>query len=195
MILYNDFTYNANNVKQVKALSSSNQGATALFHWCLVPAQQMPVCALLLKLAQDLTCSWLTVELEFCFSLLQILRITFPFFDLESSTNCNFDFLQIHDGDTASAFIIGTYCGQNNPQELYSSHNSLYFWFRSDHTLNAGGFTVAWQSQDPGTCICKCLLISIALKFWLTDSVRAMSAHSHFKKPWKSMQLKFLHIK
>ncbi|XP_032366699.1 cubilin [Etheostoma spectabile] len=79
----------------------------------------------------------------------KILRITFPFFDLESSTNCNFDFLQIHDGDSASAHMIGKYCGHNNPQELYSSHNSLYFWFRSDHSLNAGGFTVAWQSVYP----------------------------------------------
>ncbi|XP_038578939.1 cubilin [Micropterus salmoides] len=79
----------------------------------------------------------------------KILRTTFPFFNLESSTNCNFDFLQIHDGDSASAHIIGKYCGQNNPQELYSSHNSLYFWFRSDHSVSGGGFTVAWQSQDP----------------------------------------------
>nr|XP_046226989.1 cubilin [Scatophagus argus] len=79
----------------------------------------------------------------------KILRITFPFFHLESSTNCNYDFLQIHDGDSASAYIIGKYCGQNNPQELYSSHNSLYFWFRSDHSVSNGGFTVAWQSQDP----------------------------------------------
>lgn len=79
------------------------------------------------------------------------MRITFPFFQLENSANCNFDFLQIHDGDSASAHMLGKYCGQNNPAELYSSHNSLYFWFRSDHTINAGGFTVAWQSQDPGT--------------------------------------------
>lgn len=79
----------------------------------------------------------------------KILHITFPFFHLESSANCNYDFLQIHDGDSASAYMIGKYCGQNNPQELYSSHNSLYFWFRSDHSVNAGGFTVAWQSQDP----------------------------------------------
>uniref|UniRef100_A0A8C5HD89 Cubilin n=1 Tax=Gouania willdenowi TaxID=441366 RepID=A0A8C5HD89_GOUWI len=79
----------------------------------------------------------------------KILRITFPFFDLESSTNCNYDFLQIHDGDSASAYVIGKYCGQNNPQEIYSSHNSLYFWFRSDHSVSAGGFTVAWQSQAP----------------------------------------------
>ncbi|CAG5895667.1 unnamed protein product [Menidia menidia] len=79
----------------------------------------------------------------------KILRITFPFFHLESSTNCNFDFLQIHDGDSASAHMLGKYCGQNNPQELHSSFNSLYFWFRSDHSVSAGGFTVAWQSQDP----------------------------------------------
>ncbi|XP_029134023.2 cubilin [Labrus bergylta] len=79
----------------------------------------------------------------------KILRITFPFFHLESSTNCNFDFLQIHDGDSASAHMLGKYCGQNNPQELHSSHNSLYFWFRSDGSVSGSGFTVVWESQDP----------------------------------------------
>lgn len=79
----------------------------------------------------------------------KILHVTFPFFDLESSNNCDADFLQIHDGGSASAYIIGRYCGQNNPKELSSTHNALYFWFRSDSTLNKDGFTVSWQSQDP----------------------------------------------
>nr|XP_020470999.1 cubilin [Monopterus albus] len=79
----------------------------------------------------------------------KVVRITFPFFHLENSANCNFDFLQIHDGDSAFAYMIGKYCGENNPQELFSSHNSLYFWFRSDHSISAGGFTIAWQSRDP----------------------------------------------
>uniref|UniRef100_A0A3P8SX64 Cubilin n=1 Tax=Amphiprion percula TaxID=161767 RepID=A0A3P8SX64_AMPPE len=79
----------------------------------------------------------------------KILRITFPFFDIESSTTCQYDFLQIHDGESASAFMLGKYCGRNSPKELFSSHNSLYFWFRSDQVANAGGFTVAWESQDP----------------------------------------------
>ncbi|KAF0028409.1 hypothetical protein F2P81_019496 [Scophthalmus maximus] len=79
----------------------------------------------------------------------KILRITFPYFHLETSANCNFDFLQIQDGDSPSAFIIGKYCGQNNPQELFSSHHSLYFWFRSDHSISAGGFTVVWESREP----------------------------------------------
>uniref|UniRef100_A0A8C0J8V6 Cubilin n=1 Tax=Chelonoidis abingdonii TaxID=106734 RepID=A0A8C0J8V6_CHEAB len=64
-------------------------------------------------------------------------------------SNCNFDFLQIHDGDSASAYMLGKYCGSSHPPELFSTHNSLYFWFRSDHTINAGGFTVKWESQEP----------------------------------------------
>ncbi|XP_019897556.2 cubilin [Esox lucius] len=79
----------------------------------------------------------------------KILRITFPHFDLEQSSNCNFDFLQIHDGESASAFQLGKYCGTSVPPELFSSHNALYFWFRSDHSVSAGGFTVAWTSQTP----------------------------------------------
>ncbi|XP_043916230.1 cubilin-like [Protopterus annectens] len=79
----------------------------------------------------------------------KIIRITFPYFQLESSTNCMYDFLQIHDGDTASAYMLGKFCGTTVPQELFSSHNSLYFWFRSDHSINAGGFTVAWESKTP----------------------------------------------
>ncbi|XP_034025114.1 cubilin [Thalassophryne amazonica] len=79
----------------------------------------------------------------------KILSITFPYFELESSTNCNYDFLQIHDGDSPSAYMIGKYCGHTPPQVLNSSHNALYFWFRSDSSVSAGGFTVAWQSQDP----------------------------------------------
>ncbi|KAG7527098.1 cubilin [Solea senegalensis] len=79
----------------------------------------------------------------------KIVRITFPYFDLENSANCNYDFLQIHDGDSASAHMMGKYCGQNNPKDLNSSHNALYFWFRSDHSVNAGGFTITWEAKEP----------------------------------------------
>ncbi|XP_066579431.1 cubilin [Amia ocellicauda] len=92
----------------------------------------------------QVSCAWVVQT-----SSDKILRITFPHFHLEDSTNCNFDFLQVHDGDSASAFMIGKYCGSNAPAELFSSHNSLYFWFRSDHSINADGFTVAWESREP----------------------------------------------
>ncbi|NXY67496.1 CUBN protein, partial [Glareola pratincola] len=79
----------------------------------------------------------------------KILRITFPFFQLEASNECNSAFLQIHDGPSASMHMLGKYCGSSPPAELFSSHNSLYFWFYSNRTITAGGFTVQWESRDP----------------------------------------------
>ncbi|NWR74432.1 CUBN protein, partial [Centropus unirufus] len=79
----------------------------------------------------------------------KILRITFPVFHLEASNECNSDFLQIHDGPSPSMHMLGKYCGSSRPAELFSSHNSLYFWFYSNHAITAEGFTVRWESRDP----------------------------------------------
>uniref|UniRef100_A0A8C8BEW9 Cubilin n=1 Tax=Otus sunia TaxID=257818 RepID=A0A8C8BEW9_9STRI len=79
----------------------------------------------------------------------KILRIIFPFFQLEASNECNTGFLQIHDGPSPSMHILGKYCGSSPPAELFSSHNSLYFWFYSNHAITTGGFTVWWESRDP----------------------------------------------
>ncbi|XP_061441668.1 cubilin [Rhineura floridana] len=93
---------------------------------------------------QQVSCSWV---IQTAYD--KILRITFPFFQLEESVSCRSDFLQIHDGESASTNTLGKYCGSSHPEELFSSHNSLYFWFHSDHMINAGGFTVHWESQKP----------------------------------------------
>uniref|UniRef100_A0A8B9TLF7 Cubilin n=1 Tax=Anas platyrhynchos TaxID=8839 RepID=A0A8B9TLF7_ANAPL len=79
----------------------------------------------------------------------KILRITFPVFQLKASNDCNSDFLQIHDGASASMHMLGKYCGSTPPTELFSSHNSLYFWLYSNHAITDGGFTVQWESRDP----------------------------------------------
>ncbi|XP_066485218.1 cubilin [Tiliqua scincoides] len=79
----------------------------------------------------------------------KILRITFPFFRLVESSSCRAGFLQIHDGESPSAHLLGKYCGSSHPEELLSSHNSLYFWFYSSSRNNEGGFTVHWESRQP----------------------------------------------
>ncbi|XP_040403063.1 cubilin [Cygnus olor] len=79
----------------------------------------------------------------------KILRIIFPVFQLKASNDCNSEFLQIHDGASASMHMLGKYCGSTPPTELFSSHNSLYFWLYSNHAITDGGFTVQWESRDP----------------------------------------------
>ncbi|XP_069504454.1 cubilin [Ambystoma mexicanum] len=92
----------------------------------------------------NVSCSWL-IRTEPG----MILRVTFPLFHLEGSARCSFDSLQIHDGETASDVMLGKYCGTTIPAELFSSHNSLYFWFKSDHSISHGGFTVVWETRQP----------------------------------------------
>ncbi|XP_077347020.1 cubilin isoform X1 [Lithobates pipiens] len=92
----------------------------------------------------DMSCSWIIkTEAD------KILRISFPYFNLEQSSRCNFDFLQIHDGDSVSAFMLGKFCGTAAPTELFSSHNALYIWFKSDDKFAAGGFLMNWESRQP----------------------------------------------
>ncbi|XP_075684851.1 cubilin [Rhinoderma darwinii] len=92
----------------------------------------------------NLSCSWV-IKTE----PNKILRITFPYFNLESSFRCSFDFLQIHDGETMSDFKLGKFCGNTVPEELFSSHKALYIWFVSDHMFNHGGFRINWESREP----------------------------------------------
>ncbi|XP_072507728.1 cubilin [Notamacropus eugenii] len=79
----------------------------------------------------------------------KVLRITFPFFQLDSSDRCRYQFLQIRDGDSSGAYPLGKYCGSNHPPELFSSNNALYFYFHSDQSVNERVFTVRWETQQP----------------------------------------------
>ncbi|MBL0032854.1 MAG: CUB domain-containing protein, partial [Bacteroidetes bacterium] len=65
----------------------------------------------------------------------QFITADFQAFELEDETNCNYDYLTIHNGPDAFAPIIGSYCGLNNSERYcYSTDNpgALHlFSFRS----------------------------------------------------------------
>ncbi|XP_045763527.1 cubilin homolog [Maniola jurtina] len=82
----------------------------------------------------------------------KVINVTFSKFNLENdSTECKFDFLQIHDGRNSARQLIGRFCGNNLPNggNIISSHNYLYFWFRSDHSVAKDGFALHWNSILP----------------------------------------------
>ncbi|XP_064556077.1 cubilin homolog [Drosophila montana] len=80
-----------------------------------------------------------------------VLNVTFHSFHVEDSTDCRFDWLQINDGRSAAAQIIGRYCGNHMPHggNIISSSNQLYLWFRSDASTAHAGFDLSWQSMAP----------------------------------------------
>ncbi|XP_001377380.2 cubilin [Monodelphis domestica] len=80
----------------------------------------------------------------------KVLHVTFPLFQLDSVDMCHSQFLQIHDGDSSGAYLLGKYCGSSHPPELLlSSNNALYFYFHSDQSVNNRVFTVRWETQQP----------------------------------------------
>ncbi|KAF6018837.1 CUBN [Bugula neritina] len=97
----------------------------------------------------DVSCAWrITTTLN------HILKVTFTRFSLERHTNCEYDFLQIHDGGTASAHQIGKYCGNDTllglqGKTITTTHNRIYMWFKADQSINDQGFAFTWRSEIP----------------------------------------------
>ncbi|EFN66210.1 Cubilin [Camponotus floridanus] len=94
-----------------------------------------------------LSCAWVLIT-----ESSKVLNVTFTAFNLEQSTDCKFDFLQIHDGRNAGSQMINRFCGQTLPNgngNIISSHNTLYLWFHSDSSVSNDGFTFHWNSIDP----------------------------------------------
>lgn len=81
----------------------------------------------------------------------KVINVTFSKFDVEYNPECQFDFLQIHDGRSSASQLIGRFCGTIFPKggNIISSHNFMYFWFRSDHTVAKSGFALHWTTVDP----------------------------------------------
>ncbi|RZC32589.1 cubilin, partial [Asbolus verrucosus] len=94
----------------------------------------------------SISCAW-TIETN----VSNVLNITFKRFNVESSRTCQYDWLQIHDGKNTLARSIGRFCGHNLPNGgvIISTHNIVYLWFRSDHSVSGEGFELNWTSIVP----------------------------------------------
>lgn len=118
-------------------------------------------------------CAWLIKTDED-----KALNVTFTQFNLESSNECRYDWLQvrktfikgmhqkiynfcinfiyqIHDGRSSASLMIGRFCGSALPKNgnIISTQNMLYLWFRSDNSSAHDGFELSWTSISPGNLL------------------------------------------
>ncbi|KAJ3659671.1 hypothetical protein Zmor_011346 [Zophobas morio] len=93
-----------------------------------------------------LSCAW-TIETN----VTKVLNVTFLSFSVEESPACRYDWLQIHDGKNTLSRSIGRFCGHNLPNggTIITTHNVVYLWFRSDHSVASRGFNLTWTSIVP----------------------------------------------
>jgi cubilin len=78
--------------------------------------------------------------------------VTFRSFSVESTQDCSYDFLQIHDGPNAGAHNLGRFCGNSLPKGgvIITTHHQIYLWFKSDHSVTGEGFQLDWNTTNPG---------------------------------------------
>ncbi|PNF23973.1 hypothetical protein B7P43_G09286 [Cryptotermes secundus] len=95
-----------------------------------------------IEYGHNVNCAWRITT-----NTTKVLQLNFTKFDIEHSPNCQFDFLQIHDGRSAGAHMLGRYC--NSIPNITSTHNKIYLWFRTDHSNARSGFSLTWNSTDP----------------------------------------------
>uniref|UniRef100_A0A3B1JHW6 CUB domain-containing protein n=1 Tax=Astyanax mexicanus TaxID=7994 RepID=A0A3B1JHW6_ASTMX len=73
-----------------------------------------------------------------------------PHFDLENR-ECKYDYVEVYDGDSEEALMVGKFCGKISPPALLSTGNSLLIKFISDYETNGAGFSIRYEVyQKPG---------------------------------------------
>lgn len=88
------------------------------------------------------TCKW-TIKAPNDHKIL----LNFIRFDLENSSNCTRDYLEIREGLNESNRLIGRFCGSYVPNRLQSTSNELYLKFVSDDSNSKTGFNITYATD------------------------------------------------
>lgn len=78
-------------------------------------------------------------------------NLSFPTFDVEDGPgiSCDYDYLEIYDGPSIFAPLIGRYCNDNLPSDLTSSGPAITILFHSDGGVEEAGFKIDWECNLP----------------------------------------------
>jgi hypothetical protein len=67
-------------------------------------------------------------------------KAVFSSFDIESESNCGYDWMKVFDGTSSMGEPFGTYCGTDIPASFVSTTGALTFRFHSDYSENFPGW-------------------------------------------------------
>lgn len=93
---------------------------------------------------KNLDCIWtITVPDQ------SIVKLTFESFDLEDTNDytgkCR-DYVQVNDGSSSAEPLIDVFCGKRKPDQIQSSSNRLFIYFKTDDLNEANGFRVRYEA-------------------------------------------------
>ncbi|RWS11455.1 cubilin-like protein, partial [Dinothrombium tinctorium] len=71
-------------------------------------------------------------------------------FEIEPGPTCNFDFLEIRNGQYYDSPLVGKFCGTTITKYIVSHSNALYLQFKSDDTVSSKGFEIYYETALTG---------------------------------------------
>ncbi|KAF6721271.1 hypothetical protein FQA47_013260, partial [Oryzias melastigma] len=72
-----------------------------------------------------------------------------PHFEIEK-LDCRYDYVEIHDGNSESADLLGKHCSNIAPAPIISSGPSLLIKFVSDYAQHGAGFSLRYEIYKTG---------------------------------------------
>ena len=89
------------------------------------------------------------------------IRLTFLDLDLESSNNCQYDYVRVYDGaDRHRSKVLGQYCAQMQ-DSVVSTGNSMVIVFRTDQSQGGRGFNARYAVDCN-----RCAIFVIMTFYW-----------------------------
>ena len=64
------------------------------------------------------------------------------------SSSCQFDYIEIRDGGSANAPLIGQYCGNVAPNPITTTGNAMYVRFSTDFSVVHSGFKMTYSPGE-----------------------------------------------
>ncbi len=83
--------------------------------------------------------------------------INFDEFVLEADANCQYDYLEVYDGASINATLLGSYCGTTSsslnypPASLTSTGPAITVRLVADNGLEYSGFKISWECEEGNT--------------------------------------------